>query len=287
MRLEGGLSEQRGHFAFLSAAGSAPPARVGPTRAHTPCCAGPTDRGTTDYASMLPLALQLAFPRATNITVTPRPAAEEPQSKRRAGGRHKVHAPACLPACLPAAARQVRNGCSPGTGSGFANMCYAKMLDEDVDLVVAEFVTNDFIAVRRASLEKARGRNGRSCASSCRPEVHIPRHASRGCLRRPAGPHLEQRARAHAGAARPQGAAHAQQARRAAAAGAVRCGAVGRLRPPRSGARPPPPPTHTSTSSAPSPFNMQASSGRQRGSAQEGHKSACGRGAPPRPALHA
>mmetsp|Transcript_18065 Transcript_18065/g.30923 ORF Transcript_18065/g.30923 Transcript_18065/m.30923 type:complete len:541 (-) Transcript_18065:362-1984(-) len=67
---------------------------------------GPSKRGSTDWISMLPLALTLIFPKA-NVTA--------------------------------------RNGCFPGTGSGFSSMCLQHMVPPDVDLVVMEFLTNDFV----------------------------------------------------------------------------------------------------------------------------------------------
>lgn len=35
----------------------------------------------------------------------------------------------------------------PATGSGFANMCLNHMVDADVDLLILDFVTNDFVVV--------------------------------------------------------------------------------------------------------------------------------------------
>jgi len=66
---------------------------------------GATDRGRTDWFSVLGAALRESFPKA-NFTM--------------------------------------HNGCFPGTPSSFANMCHSKMVRPDVDLLLIEYVTNDF-----------------------------------------------------------------------------------------------------------------------------------------------
>ncbi|KAG1663229.1 hypothetical protein FOA52_004430 [Chlamydomonas sp. UWO 241] len=66
---------------------------------------GASERGSTDWFSVLGSALRTAFPKA-NVTM--------------------------------------HNGCFPGTPSAFANMCSSKMVKPDVDLLLIEYVTNDF-----------------------------------------------------------------------------------------------------------------------------------------------
>jgi hypothetical protein len=52
-----------------------------------------------------------------------------------------------LPLLLLHTCTQVKNGCMPATGSGFANMCLDHMVLPDSDLVLVEFATNDFLRV--------------------------------------------------------------------------------------------------------------------------------------------
>jgi lysophospholipase L1-like esterase len=67
---------------------------------------GASERGSTDWFSVLGSALRAAFPKA-NVTM--------------------------------------HNGCFPGTPSAFANMCVNMMVKPDVDLLLIEYVTNDFM----------------------------------------------------------------------------------------------------------------------------------------------
>ena len=45
---------------------------------------------------------------------------------------------------FPSSSTTFRNGCFPGTPSSFASMCHRQMVDDSVDLLFVEYVTNDF-----------------------------------------------------------------------------------------------------------------------------------------------
>ncbi|GAX83233.1 hypothetical protein CEUSTIGMA_g10659.t1 [Chlamydomonas eustigma] len=66
---------------------------------------GASERGTTDWFSLIGSTLKQMFPKAD---------------------------------------LEMHNGCFPGTPSSFANMCHSKMVKPDVDLLFVEYITNEF-----------------------------------------------------------------------------------------------------------------------------------------------